>query len=80
MYVVLHFHNNTFEPYVYMRHGSRPQCDCEHTKLTVYCNPLFAVKMTFCEYVERYMKPQSLKTLGNGMKTIHNCYDIRLLK
>ena len=26
----------------------------------------FTVKMTFCEYVERYMRPQTLETLGNG--------------
>ena len=31
-------------------------CDCH----------LFAVKMTFCEYVEKYMKPQTLDSLGNG--------------
>ena len=25
-----------------------------------------AVKMTLCEYVEQYMKPQTLDSLGNG--------------
>ena len=27
---------------------------------------IYAVKMTLCEYVERYMKPQTLDSLGNG--------------
>ena len=27
---------------------------------------MYTVKMTLCEYVERYMKPQTLDSLGNG--------------
>ena len=46
---------------------------CIACEITICYIFTYTVKMTLCEYVERYMKPQTLDSLGNGNHLLYSC-------